>query len=81
MDLVFEYARAYGGVPRPDQSWHEVQAGVARVERYETRDRLALADGVMLGQPAPDEGAAAVRALQRGALEREVYPLRGIRGA
>jgi hypothetical protein len=80
MDLVFEYARAYGGVPRPDQSWHEVLAGVARVERFETRDKLTVADGVSLGQPPVDDGQAGIRALERVKAEREVYPLRGIRG-
>lgn len=74
MDLVADYARSYGGVPRRDQSWHEVLALAARVSRNDLREKLIIADGMTLGQPSsgPD---AVTRASLRASLERIVQGL------
>ena len=74
MDMVAEYAHAYGGAPRPDQPWHEVLALASRVARFDVRGRLQIADGTLMGQPV-DEGSRGVAMQQRAALRRAAYPL------
>ena len=74
MDLVAEYAHAYGGAPRPDQPWHEIAALASRIGRFDLRTALQVADGVMLGQP-PSEETVVIRSMERAKLNRLAYPL------
>lgn len=78
MDVVAEYAAAYGGAPRPDQPWHEVLALVVRAPRFEQRRVLHSASGAALAQ-GPDMSGQKEMVL--GAIERNAYPFEGPRGA
>ena len=71
MDLVANYARTYGGPPRPDQPWHEVLALARRVGRFDARDLLTVFDGTRLSQPAENE---TIRAMQISALRKIAHP-------
>jgi hypothetical protein len=73
MDLVAEYAHAYGGAPRPDQTWHEVVALALRASRFDARLRMAVRDGTILAQPA-GEKYDALQQIQRARVSRMAYP-------
>lgn len=69
MDLHAEYARTYGGPPRPDQSWHEVLAMARRVARFDARARMIVHDGSILGNPV-DAKQGGIRQMQVNKLRR-----------
>jgi hypothetical protein len=73
MDIVADYAHAYGGVPRAEQTWHEVLALVARVRRFDLRQALAVEHGTRWAQPVDPkwQGVAAMEAAKR---QRIAYP-------
>ncbi|MGH2406418.1 MAG: hypothetical protein ACRDGN_18445 [bacterium] len=74
MDLVAEYAHAYGGVPPLDRPWHELYALAVRTDRFDARDRLRLAEGAMLGRPPVDEGDIGQRMLRIAELQQRADP-------
>ena len=66
MDMVAEYAHAYGGPPHPEQPWHEFLALVQRTARFRDRQLLQVWDGTALAQV----GENSTLALYRAKLER-----------
>lgn len=72
MDLVADFADRYGA-PRPTTTWHEMLSLVKRTTRLELRDRLLMADGLMIGQPAQSSDAG-VRQMLRSKLDRLAWP-------
>lgn len=80
MDVLAEYADRYKHMPPPEMPWHEFLALVSRVDRFDVRDRLRLADGEILGQPVSEKDMG-IRQLQRAKLEGIAWPWRkSIRG-
>ena len=80
MDIEAEYAKAYGGVPRPDQSWHGVLALLARAGRFENRQLLQIINGTVMGQPV-GEAHFGQRMLQIAGIERKAYVSEDAHGA
>lgn len=76
MDLVAEYAHAYGGAPRPDQPWPEVLALFDRVGRFAARKTLEVTDGVSLGQRPQDDSEVGRRQIIISGLARRASPAR-----
>ena len=75
MDLQAEYLERYKHYPPADMTWHELMAMVARVDRFEVRDRVIAAEAIEWGRPGiRDEG---VGNLQRAKFERLAFPGRG----
>jgi hypothetical protein len=70
MDVVAEYAERYGA-PSRETTWHEIIALVKRTGRFELRDRLIQADGVILGKPS----TAPTDMLLRAKYERLAWPM------
>jgi hypothetical protein len=58
-----EYANRYKHLPADTMSWHRFLSLVVRASRFETRDRLVVADGTLMGQPATSEQGAGQRML------------------
>lgn len=71
MDVVAAYAEKYGGVPRDEQSWHEVLSLVARIPGFEARQKIIVADGTALSRPAMDAAAGTMRQMLLRKLERQ----------
>lgn len=71
--MLAEYARLYGGAPRPEQPWHEVIALVQRAERFEVREIILAARGTAMGQPI-SEKVLGQRALLEAKLHDIAYP-------
>lgn len=75
MDMQAEYLERYKHYPPPEMTWHEVVAMVARVDRFEIRDRVIAAEAMEWGQPGVR--ADAVGNLSRAKFERLAFPGRG----
>ena len=74
MDLEAEFRRTFGPIG-PDDTWHAVVALVQRSDRFEARDRLAIAHGTALGQPVTEDQMS-FRLMEKDKLERAAFPTR-----
>jgi len=78
MDWIWEYVDRYKHHPKsvPGLMWHEFVGAIERLGRFDLRERLLVADGISLGQPAQSEDYVAIRAMEREKLDRVAYPWR-----
>lgn len=70
MDLVFEYAKCYGGPPGPTLSWALFLEGVRRTARFNAREMLRAIDGPSVAVSMLSSEGAGERHLMRARLER-----------
>lgn len=68
--MVGDYLDRYKHYPPDAMTWHEFSSLVDRTGRYEARERVLLADAVMLAQPAQDGADLAMKSMHKASLER-----------
>jgi len=71
--MVAEYANRYKHLPPDDIPWHLFLALLTRAQRFETRDRLVIQDGMLYAQSG-SKGDEATRMLMDAKL-RDVAAL------
>lgn len=56
--MVAEYANRYKHLPPDEMPWHLFLSLLTRAQRFETRDRLVIQDGMVAAQPGSKSGEA-----------------------